>query len=90
MAVADFEFDFARNPIPGSATWFFIIILKLIFTAIFEIKNKVKQFLGTKKISFSKPDFYKPIHIIIRSFYSFHYERILIVLRSMKRREASF
>ena len=35
MAVAqplDFEIDFARNPISGSAAWFFVIILKFIFT----------------------------------------------------------
>ena len=58
----DFEIDFARNPFSGSAAWFFVIILKFIFTAIFELKNiSVKKFLGTKKISFSKPDFYKPI-----------------------------
>ena len=65
MAVAqplDFEIDFARNPISGSAAWFFVIIVKFIFTAIFEIKNHVKKFFGTKQISFSKPDFYKPIH----------------------------
>ena len=61
MAVAQplgFEIDFVRNPFSGSAAWFFVIILKFIFTAIFEIKNHVKKFLGTKKISFSKPDFY--------------------------------
>ena len=57
MAVAqplDFEIDFARNPISGSAAWFYVIILKIICTAIFEIKNHVKKFLGTKKIL--KPD----------------------------------
>ena len=62
MAVAqplDFEIDSARNPISGSATWFFLIILKFIFTVIFEIKNHVKKFFGAKKISFSKTDFYK-------------------------------
>ena len=42
---------------------FFVFIVKFIFTAFFEIKNHVKKFLGTKKISFSKPDSYKPIHI---------------------------
>ena len=59
MAVAqplEFEIDFARNPISGSGARFFVTILKFIFTAIFEIKNHVKKFLGTKKISFSKPD----------------------------------
>ena len=59
----DFQIDFARKPISGSAAYFFLIILKLIFTSIFEIKNHVKKLLGTKKISFSKPDFYKPIDI---------------------------
>ena len=41
MAVAqllDFKIDFARNPISGSAVWFFAIIMKFIFTAILEIK----------------------------------------------------
>ena len=60
MAVAqqlDYEIDFARNLISGSAAWFFVITLKFIFKAIFEIKNHVKKFLGAKKISFSKPDF---------------------------------
>ena len=44
MAVArplGFEIDFVRNPISGSAAWFFVIILKFIFTAIFEIKVHV-------------------------------------------------
>ena len=66
MAVAqssDFGIDFARNPISWSAAWLFVIIVKFIFIAIFEIKNHVKKFLGTKKNPFSKPDFYKPIHI---------------------------
>ena len=57
-----FEIDFVRNPISGSAA-FFLIILKFIFTAIFEIKFHVKKILGTKKNSFYKPDFYKPINI---------------------------
>ena len=38
MAVArpySFEIDFVRNPISGSATCFFVFILKLIFTVIF-------------------------------------------------------
>ena len=46
MAVAqplDFEIDFARNPISGFAARLFVIILKFIFTAIFEIKNHVIQ-----------------------------------------------
>ena len=57
VQLLDFEIDFTRNT--GSAAWFFVIILKFIFTAIFGIKNHVKKFVGTKKISFSKPDFYK-------------------------------
>ena len=32
-----FEIDFVRNPIFGSAAGFFVIILKFIFTIIFEI-----------------------------------------------------
>ena len=61
MAVAQslsFEIDFVSNPISRSAALFFVIILKFIFTAIFEIKVHVKKFLGTKKIPFSKADFY--------------------------------
>ena len=42
-----FEIDFVRNPISGSASWFFVI--KFIFTAIFEIKIHAKKFLDTKK-----------------------------------------
>ena len=57
------EITFVRNPIFGSAAWFFVIILKLIFTAIFEIKVHVKKFLGKKKNSFSKPDFHKLIYL---------------------------
>ena len=52
MAVAqplDFEIDFARNPPIESAAWFFVIILKLIFTTIFEIENHVKNSLALKK-----------------------------------------
>ena len=48
MAVAqplDFEIVFAINPISGSAASFFIIFVKFIFTAIFEIKNHVKNSL---------------------------------------------
>ena len=63
MAVAqllDFEIDFARNPISGSAAWFYVIIVKFIFTAIFEIKNQAKK-IPWYQISFSKPDFYKSI-----------------------------
>ena len=52
MAVAqplDFEIDFARNLISRPGAWFLVIVLKFIFTAIFEIENHVKKFLGTKK-----------------------------------------
>ena len=66
MAVAqplDFEIDFAKNSISESAAWFFVIILKFIFTAIVEIKNHVKNSVAPKKNSFSNPDFCKPIHI---------------------------
>ena len=66
MAVArplGFEIDFVRNPISGSAAWFFVIILKFILTPIFEIKVHEKKFLDTKKISFSKPDFQYSIYL---------------------------
>ena len=59
MAVArpyGFEVDFEVDPISGSAALFFIIILKFIFTPIFEIKVYERNFLTRKKISFSKPD----------------------------------
>ena len=32
-----FEIDFVRNPLSGPTAWFFVIILKLIFTPIFAI-----------------------------------------------------
>ena len=51
----DFEIDFTRNTISGSAAWFFVIILKFIFTAIFQIKNHVKEFLVTKNFIFVVP-----------------------------------
>ena len=51
------KIDFKGDPIFESAAWFFVIILKLILTPIFEIKVHEKKFLDTKKISFSKPDF---------------------------------
>ena len=60
MAVAqplDFEIDFTSNPISGSAAWFFDVIVKFIFTVIFEIENHVKNFLGTKKFHFRCPIF---------------------------------
>ena len=53
----DFEIDFMRNPIFGSAASFFVIILKLIFTSIFEIKIYGKNFLDTKKFYFWNPIF---------------------------------
>ena len=94
MAVAqslDFEFDFARNPISGSAALFFVIILKIIFTAIFDIKVHVKKFLGKKK-SFPKPHFYKPIHILVKlittshSLYKLNNNSISTYLNSKRRR----
>ena len=60
MAVArplGFEIDFVTNPISESAASFFVIILKLIFTFVFEIKVHEKKFLDTEKIPFSKLDF---------------------------------
>ena len=54
MAVAQpngFEIDLARNTILGSAAGFFVIILKFIFTSIFEIKIHEKN-------CFSKADYY--------------------------------
>ena len=53
-----FESDLVRHPISGSAAWFFIIILKFIFTPIFEIKIHAKKLLDNEKISFSKFDFH--------------------------------
>ena len=50
MAVArpyGFEIDFVRIPISGSAAWFFVIILKFIFTAIYTILG---NFWKLKKI----------------------------------------
>ena len=46
-----------EDPIFESSAWFFGIILKFIFTFIFELKIYEKKFLDTKKISFSKADF---------------------------------
>ena len=53
-----FRIDYVRNPISGSTVWFFLIILKSIFTIIFETKIHEKKFLDTKKNSFSKVDFH--------------------------------
>ena len=47
------------DPIFESAAWFFVIILKFISTSIFEIKIHEKKFRDTKKILFTKVDFYK-------------------------------
>ena len=47
-----FEIDFMRNPISGSAAWFFVIILEFIFTSIFEIKVHVKKSLAPKEVIF--------------------------------------
>ena len=47
-----FRIDYVRNPISGSAVWFFLIILKFIFTLIFETKIHEKNFLTLKKIIF--------------------------------------
>ena len=79
---------FARNPISGSSSWFFVIILKFILTAIFEIKNHVKNFPGTKKKSFSKLVFYKPIHIKVKfqSFTLFLRWRIYCMMLSNRNR----
>ena len=52
-----FEIDFVKNLFPGLASEFFVIILKFIFTAIFEINVHVKKFLGTKKFHFQGPIF---------------------------------
>ena len=51
------KIDFKGNPIFETAARFFVIILKFIFTSIFEIKIHEKKFLDTKKISFSKAVF---------------------------------
>ena len=39
-----FKVDFVRNPISESAARFFVIILKFIFTLIYEIKISEKNF----------------------------------------------
>ena len=59
MAVArqyDFEINFVRNPIFGSAAWFFVIMLKFIFTLILEIHEKNPWH---EKMSFSMPHWIK-------------------------------
>ena len=55
MAVArpyGFEIDFVRNSFPGSTAWFFVIILKFIYTPIFEIKIHEKNSLTPKNFTF--------------------------------------
>ena len=44
--------DFLRNPFFGSAAWFFVIILKFILIANFEIKVHIKNSLAPKKMIF--------------------------------------
>ena len=47
MAVArqyGFKIDFEGNPISGSAAWFFVIIVKFLFTPIFEIN--IRNFMS--------------------------------------------
>ena len=61
-----FEIDFVWNPIDWSEAWFFVIILKFIFTPIFEIKIHEKKSLTEKKNSFSKLDFYNLIHYLTK------------------------
>ena len=50
LLVNGFKIDFVTNPISGSAAWFIVIILKSIFTPIFEIKIHEKKSLIAKKI----------------------------------------
>ena len=49
------EIDFVRNPISGLASGFFVIILKFIFTHIFETKIHAEKFVDTKKFHFRSP-----------------------------------
>ena len=60
-----FKIDFVRNPTSGSAAWFFLIMLKFIFTPILEIKIYGKKFLNTQKISFAKLDFHKTTFFVL-------------------------
>ena len=60
MAVArayDFEVDFVRNLISGSAALFLVNILKIIFISIYGIKIYEKKFLDTEQFHFRSPDF---------------------------------
>ena len=47
-----FKIDFVSNPISGSATWFFVLTLKFIFTPIFEIKIYEKNPWQQKNFNF--------------------------------------
>ena len=70
MAVArpySFEIEFVINCITETAAWFFVIILKFIFTRIYEIKIYEKKFLDTKKKFILKADFHKSTYIFIKS-----------------------
>ena len=51
------KIDFTGDPIFESARWFFIFILKFIFTSIFEIKIHEKNSLTRKKFHFRTPIF---------------------------------
>ena len=53
------KIDFKGDPIFESVAWFFVIILKFIFTSIFEIKIHDKQSLTVKKFYFQGPIFIK-------------------------------
>ena len=60
------KIDFLGDPIYESVAWFFVIILKFLFTLISEIKAHEKKFIATKKILFSKADFYKPTWNLVK------------------------
>ena len=81
MAVArpyGFEIDFVRNFISGSAAWFFLIILKFIFTPIFEIKIHEKNSLIPKKTF----HYWWPIFIYKDSLFSYKTQVVYIVRRA--------
>ena len=58
VSLHGFKIDFVENPVSESAAYLFVIILKFIFTPIFEIKIS-KKILKTEIIIFSKADFQK-------------------------------
>ena len=62
-----FGIEFMINCITETAGWFFVIILKFIFTRIYEIKIYEKKFLDTKKKFILKADFHKSTYIFIKS-----------------------